>query len=252
MRVLIGTPAYGYQVTAEYHGAVLRLVKAFAKQRPEVTFDSLILGSALLAFNRNVLATRVLQEQRYTHLLFIDADMGFQPDLIARMLDFGEPIVGCIPPQRARRLERIYEAARRGESLEKALDAGTTYAGTPMVSEGKVAARGDFVRMSRLGTGIMLIQRGALEKMREACPEIWLENPSDPLYRDAGVPAVLQAFDTFQGPEGVFYGEDVAFCRRWVDRCGGELWACFDAQITHVGRETVIGNYAGRLRPGAS
>jgi hypothetical protein len=34
MKIMIGTPAYGYQVTAEYHSSVLKLVQEFARRRP--------------------------------------------------------------------------------------------------------------------------------------------------------------------------------------------------------------------------
>src|SRR5215475_6313004 len=34
------------------------------------------------------------------YLLFVDADMGFQPDLVTDMVLFDEPLIGCIYPQR--------------------------------------------------------------------------------------------------------------------------------------------------------
>ena len=245
MRILIGTPAYGYQVTAEYHASIFRLLNALHERRPEVKLESRIVGLAILSMSRNILANLVLQDASFSHLLFVDADMGFKPDLIERMLDFGAPVVGCLPPSRKRNLRRIVETARAGADPAAALDAGLNYIGT--LSQ-PLERRGDFVRAEEIGTGIMLIRREALERMRERCPELWSDDPRGQ-YRGAGLNGVLQAFEPFQAPDGTFYGEDVSFCRRWVERCGGELWACSDAEIIHVGREQFVGNYAARLDP---
>lgn len=245
MKILIGTPAYGYQVSAEYHASVLRLVQEFGKHRPAVSFESRIVGSAMLALNRNVLAAFALKDAEVSHLLFLDADMGFRPELIGRMMDFDKPVVGCIYPNRERRLARVVAAAGRGASAAQAVDAGHTYVGVPLLDENDSAERrGDFFRAAEVGTGILLIKREALEQMVAAFPELMTE---DVIYREFGLGRTAQLFDPFQSPEGLFYSEDVAFCRRWLERCQGEIWACYNARITHVGRDRVVANYADRL-----
>ena len=248
MKILIGTPAYGYQVTAEYHASVFRLALDFARRRPEVTLESRTVGLSLLSMNRNILANMVLQDESYSHLLFIDADMGFAPDVVERMLDFGEPVVGCLYPSRKRKLDAVVEAARNGGGREQALDAGLSFIGTPELAGGRPIVRGDFLRVAEAGTGLMLIRREVFEQMRRDCPELWSDDPLGQ-YRGAGLQGVLQLFEPYQMPSGLYYGEDVAFCRRWIERSGGEVWACWNAEITHVGREQFVGSYAGRLPP---
>lgn len=243
MRCLIGTPAYNFSLTAEYHTSIVRLVQHFHQLRPAIEFDTKILGSALLALSRNVLAHHVLADPRFTHLLFVDADMGFKPDLIARMLDFDQPVAGCIYPGRSRRLDQVTAAAAGGAAPARALDAGVSYIGQPLLRDGEVEIRGDFMRAKEVGTGIMLIKREALERMAAAFPELATDKGA---YSTLGAGPVVQMFEPFQGPEGVYYGEDVAFCRRWIERCGGEIWACLDAEIVHVGRDPVIANFGDR------
>ena len=36
----------------------------------------------------------------YTHLLFIDSDMGYAPTLIDKMINFDKPLTGCVYPKR--------------------------------------------------------------------------------------------------------------------------------------------------------
>ena len=243
MKCLIGTPAYGFSLTAEYHGSIIALVQHFHRRRPAVEFGSKILGSALLPLSRNVLAHHVLVDPRFTHLLFVDADMGFKPDLIERMLDFDRPVVGCIYPGRSRRLDQVTAAAARGAGSARALDAGLSYIGQPLLQDGEVEVRGDFMRAKEVGTGIMLIKREALEQMAAAFPELATDKGP---YGGLGAGPVVQMFEPFQGPEGPYYGEDIAFCRRWTERCGGEIWACLDAEVVHVGRDPVVANFGDR------
>jgi hypothetical protein len=177
-------------------------------------------------------------------LLFLDADMGFAADLIERIIDFDKPMVGCLYPNRQRKLARLMDAARGGAEPASALDAANTYVGVPLIEDGRAETLGPFIRAREIGTGIMLVKREVLEKLVAAYPEL---RTDDPVYRGLGMGPISQLFDSFQGPSGMFLGEDVAFCRRWTERCGGEIWACYDAEIAHVGRDVVRGNYANRL-----
>ena len=61
---------------------------------------------------------------------------------------------------------------------------------------------------------------------------------------------VLQCFDSIQGPDGLFPGEDIAFCRRWVEGCGGEIWSSVDEAIVHIGQENFVGQYLFKLQRG--
>jgi hypothetical protein len=49
---------------------------------------------------------------------------------------------------------------------------------------------------------------------------------------------------------GHYCGEDTAFCRRWVQGCGGEIWAVVTETITHVGQEIFAGHYLTKLQHG--
>jgi hypothetical protein len=233
VRILIGTPVYDDQVLVPYHLAVTGLRERFRETRPEVRFESLLPGSTLITRARNALATIMLSEQRYTHLLFIDADMGFRPELIEKMLDFGEPLVGCIYPQRIRADPQPFVS---GADVFVREDGGA-----PKV-------RGDFIQVLQAGTGIMLIRRDALELLSERFPKLWSKKGGNG-YAELGVEGrVFQIFEPGQRPEDGFYlSEDISFCRRWVNGCGGEVWACFNEAITHAGRDRVTARYSDHV-----
>ena len=49
---------------------------------------------------------------------------------------------------------------------------------------------------------------------------------------------------------GLYGGEDAAFCRRWVEGCGGEIWSVITETIVHVGTERFVGNFLTKLQHG--
>jgi hypothetical protein len=108
MKILIATPAYGGQVTTTYCETLVGLLDHFAEKHPHVRFEHKFLSLSLLPFMRNVFANLVMQDESFTHLLFVDADMGFSPSLIERMIAADKAVVGAIYPHRRFDLDKFY------------------------------------------------------------------------------------------------------------------------------------------------
>lgn len=246
--VLIATPAHGHALTTLYHDSILALVRHFSPK--QATFDSKIISIALLSVARNFLASYFLEHEEYTHLLFVDADMGFAPQLIEKMLAKDVPVVGSIYPSRAVVLERKPAKGNKYEFSQQFVGDASLFVG-PRSKDGRsVQAQivGGFVRARHCGTGLMLIQRQVLEKMREHYPDLWVADCGK-LYRGLGLKqGVLQCFEPLRDDQGIYIGEDVAFCRRWVEGCGGELWVNVSDNVTHLGHFANHGNYLEHMQ----
>lgn len=253
MKILIGTPAFGGQVTTTYVEALLWLLDHFREKRPEIRFEPKLLSSSILPFLRNLYASLVLEDESYTHLLFIDADMGFSPVLIERMLDAGKPVVGAMSPHRALDLARFYALKDRIADPDVARLVAIDYvnAGSVMQpSPGEIAMHGSCVRVSKTGAGVLLIRRDALEAMKARYPDLWCERIADSYARFGLKTGVLQCFEPVPNEDGLYGGEDAAFCRRWTEGCGGEIWSVVTENVVHVGPEKFVGNYLAKLRHG--
>lgn len=98
MKILLGTPAHGGVVCLSYHESILNTLAFFKSEFPNIHFENRSIVCSVLPLARNILASMVLNDPTYTHLLFVDSDMGFSPSLIARMLAFQKPIVGVVCP----------------------------------------------------------------------------------------------------------------------------------------------------------
>ena len=91
-KIFIGTPCYGGMITADYFKSVLQLTALAATKKIELQFGT-IGNESLITRARNTLVQLFMDESQYTHLLFIDADIAFNPESVFRMLDLDEDVV---------------------------------------------------------------------------------------------------------------------------------------------------------------
>ena len=96
MSLVIATPAYGNSVTSAY----LRSLVRFARMAP-IDWD-LIMPSrndSLIQRARNA-CVRLFLDTRYEYLMFVDADIEFTPEDVAKVWNIDAPIKGGIYPMK--------------------------------------------------------------------------------------------------------------------------------------------------------
>ncbi|MBX6426936.1 MAG: hypothetical protein IRZ09_13560 [Variibacter sp.] len=264
MKILIATPAYGETVTTTYFDAILWLREHFRERHPHIRFEHKFMSLAMLPFVRNFFASLVLNDPSFTHLLFVDADMGFAPSLIENMIAVDKPVVGCFCPQRRLDLERLYALRERIADSQLARLVAQDYVGAGSIvfagggnekagdtrSVDQLVVEGACLKVREAGTGIMLIKREVFERLKARFPELWCEHIEESYARFGLSGGVLQCFEPMPDERGLYAGEDVSFCRRWVEGCGGEIWSVATETVVHVGTEKFVGNYLAKLRHG--
>ena len=262
MKIMIATPAYGGQVTTTYCDTLVGLYGHFRDKHPEITLEHKFLSLSVLPFMRNLYASLVMQDESFTHLLFVDGDMGFAPSLIERMLDADKPVVGAAYPYRRFDLAKFY--ALGGEIADPAVarlvaidyvNAGSI----DFLSDGSddesaradnLVTDGPCIRVRRAGTGVLLIKREVFDAIRERYPELWCER-IEHTYANFGLTkGVLQCFEPMPIEHGHYGGEDIAFCQRWVEVSGVEFWSVVTETIVHVGPEKYTGHFLTKLQHG--
>src|ERR1700680_2685798 len=87
--VVVATPCFGGLVNQSYMLSILKLVQQAAAG--EFDIDVVMLGGdSLFPRSRSVLVSRFLDNPRATHLMFIDADIAFEPEQFLRLLRHGK------------------------------------------------------------------------------------------------------------------------------------------------------------------
>jgi predicted O-methyltransferase YrrM len=177
---------------------------------------------------RNTLVAMFLNDPQATDLFFVDADVGFEPTAVLRVLERPEGIVAGIYP-----LKR---------------DAGG-YPVKPKTIDDVPIGRAGLVEADFLPAGFMRIKRICFDSLMAAYPEL--------RYADSVVevlnlpPGITTMFDFFHmgidAKTQRWTTEDYAFCQRWRD-IGGQLWILPDINFEHVGPKAYSGNYEKYLR----
>jgi hypothetical protein len=250
LKILIATPAYGDMVYTGYHESVAGLVSAFARAAPGIVFEQKVINVPVLATARNILASMVIADPSYSHLLFVDADMAFSPSLIAKMLQSKRPFVASVYPEKLTHWKELGEelAKDRMPTMQARLVTSSYVCGKELWEEetasGKRVIRmvGGLCRIGLAGTGVMLIAREALVALQARFPELWVEHPAEEI-RERGLETggLMRCFDTFVNEDGYLVGEDIAFCHRWR-QTGGDIWVVMDEAIVHQGIARFMGH----------
>ncbi len=205
--ILVATLCYGGLMSHEYAHSVLNLVGTPGQPRASVS----LLTAAPVAYSpgaRNALVKQFLDAPGTTHLLFIDANIRFEPQSVYRLLAFGEEVVAGVCS---------------GEDVA-----------SPSRAFGSDAreVRGEFVTTASVRASFMMIRRSGLERLLGEAGS-----------SERTVPGL---FDAMVDPAtGDYIGEDDAFCHR-VRAAGGTVWVDTKSNVRRVEAASARG-YSSRL-----
>ncbi|MGB3069523.1 MAG: hypothetical protein WBC18_13290 [Ottowia sp.] len=244
IRPFVATPSHSGLLTSGYTRSLLALSNA-AWTHGFPMMARFLDGEALVTRARNELVAEFMADTRFTHLFWIDDDIGFEVEAALRLLLAGKDVVAGACPKKT-------DGWPAG-GLAQALPAGTTqddfqarYAAFNVVpfSQPQSVDTGGFVRVQEVGCGFMLIARRVFEAMAERYAHLRYVDTSpgaNPVW------SRFRFFDTGTDPDtGAYLSEDFAFCRRWR-AAGGEVWVDTQSDLAHRGTKIYRGRFAHAL-----
>ena len=238
--ILIGTPCYGGLVAQTYMESILQLMVYASRNGFEITL-ALNGHDSLITRSRNTIVASFLDMPQATHLMFIDADIGFQPEYVNRMLRFNQDIVAGMYPIKNIDWPRLRQNVSPNSTDAEIAEAGLNFVGQPCNGDERQEQDG-FVTGVYAGTGFKLIRRSVIERMVAAYPETkynMAQTWPRPKQQSNNQYAL---FDCMIEPgTNIYLSEDFAFCRRWR-QMGGKLWLDTQSRLTHIG----VYKYAGK------
>jgi len=206
-RVHICMPCYGGMLTESTFMSYIKWSNTCRQLGLDWTMETMT-NESLISRARNTLTAKFLHNKESTHLMFIDADIGWEPWHLLVMLNRDVDVIGGLYPM-------------------KSLPVKWCVNGFDGAEEGADGLQ----EVSKTGTGFMLIKRGVFEKLN-AHPA------TKPFINDIGLPAELNPymktyFDTAVR-ENRYYSEDWTFCENWRD-LGGRVWVDKRVLLRHTG-----------------
>jgi hypothetical protein len=246
--IFIATPCYGGQIGEPYFRSMMRLAILCNKYDIPYTVSTLA-NESLVTRGRNTLVSFFMENEKATHLFFIDADIEFNPEDLLRMVAYDKPITVGAYPKKAINWSSIMEATRRDPEETPATIEGhsSNYAINFEFNKDEngnkipqVQIVDNLIKLKDGSTGFMCIRKDTIQKMFDAHPELKYKN--DINVDNKYEPFMYALFDTLIDPESRRYlSEDYAFCRLW-QQMGGDVFLDPRTALNHVGHYTFRGN----------
>ena len=256
-KLFLATPMYGGNCVGMYTRAVADLAAICAKYQIPLQLYFLF-NESLITRARNYCADEFLRSDA-THLLFIDSDIGFNPQDVLALLamqddDSDYDVIGAPYPKKCISWEKIKMAVDKGiadedpNKLEKFVG---DYVFNPKGGQREIPI-GEPVEVMEMGTGFMMIRRKTFDKYKEVFPH--LHYKPDHIRTDAfdGSREIMAYFDCIIDPVSKRYlSEDYMFCYN-VQKADMKVWFCPWMQTQHVGTYVFGGSLADLASIGAS
>ncbi len=236
-KIFIGTPCYGGMITADYFKSCLQLTAVAASKKVELQFGT-IGNESLITRARNTLVQLFMDDEQYTHLLFIDADIGFQPMNIERLIRADKDIACGIYPRKCIHWNQVIKAIKENPNItEEEISYKSLGYNLNFEDSNSIQLQNGFAEVMEAATGMMLIKRDVFSKMRKAYPErkyisdqiingkSWRSDNCYDLFGVGKLP-----WDESER----YLSEDYYFSRLW-SKIGGKIWADLASPLTHHG-----------------
>src|SRR6516164_8514878 len=110
IHLVVATPCFGGQVSSIFASSLFRLQSAVRSKSNLDLKVCLRDGDALITRARANLMTSFLDDPTATHLLFVDADIGFTPDQVFRLIESGADVVAGVYPIKRVNWEKVQRA----------------------------------------------------------------------------------------------------------------------------------------------
>lgn len=206
-KVHICMPCYGGMLTESTFMSYIKWSNTCRQLGLEWTMETMT-NESLISRARNTLVAKFLNNPDSTHLMFIDADIGWEPWHLLVMLNRDVDVIGGLYPMKTLPIKWVVNGFDGAEIGPDGLQ-----------------------EVSKTGTGFMLVKRHVFEKLNDH-PAV------KPFNNDIGLPKELdQYLRTYYDTavrENRYYSEDWTFCENWRD-LGGKVWVDKRVLLRHTG-----------------
>jgi len=206
IKLLVATPCGRGQVEAGYTHSCLQLQSNFLAKQWEISFS--FISGCLIHRLRNEFVFHFLNSE-YTHILFVDSDIQFDPEVVTRMLSLNKEVIGGICPYKKYIKGQLsYNVVPKSEAVE-------------LATHNEAQA----LEVEKIGTGFLLMKREVFELIKPHATKVIYNSSSEEGGEKNVTPLSMFSFFDFPIDEdGVEHGEDFSFCEK-LNKAGVKIWA---------------------------
>jgi hypothetical protein len=211
--LLIAIPCYGGNLTSETVAGLYKLTKHL--ERVGIFNELLLLSNqSLIPAARATIANVFINDTNHTHLLMLDADVGFTAESVIKLFELEVDYACAAYP-----IKTIPNKYNFTISDKEFNDSHTA------------------ISVDSIGAGFNLVTRNVFEKIAKVFIDLKYfptdntigYNISQERYNNS-----YAYFETYIDSNKQQVSEDFAFCNRWR-QTGGKIWMVTDVALTHTG-----------------
>lgn len=213
--VHFATPCYGGNIMEACFSSYLRYSMMAMRYNIPFSVDTMV-NESLVCRARNNLVAKFLANPSATHLMFIDADIAWEPESVLRLLLHDKGVVCGAYPMKSEPIRYVLNILPGAKHHDPLYEVSTS------------------------GTGFMLIKREIIEALVDAMPEL--------KYRDSlnlgeqYEPYMYALFDTVIDEHGHYLSEDWTFCKRVREVLKKPIWIDTGIKLDHLGTHRFRGD----------
>ena len=228
VRLMIGTSIYGSRCHGKYLHSLLSLLRLCGILGIQMGVSS-ISSESLVQRSRNYVVDEFLRSG-FTHLMFIDTDICFQPEHVIGLLMLDKDVIGAPYPEK-KRID--------WETVIQTVHCGTTEENLESVCGDLLFDRtidpSQLIQVDVLKPGFMMVKRCVFDKLQVVYPENYYRPDHIGTAHFNGIRNIQMYFSVEIDPETrQLLTEYEYFCKLWR-KIGGEIYACPWMVLTHVG-----------------
>lgn len=216
LRVLIALPLHDGRIHMECVAGIIEAVKKSFHYNCSIDVVYLK-GTSLVQVARNTLANKMITDKSFDKLVWIDSDIGFKGGDLIRLIALSTeyPIVAGMYPIKSREI---------------------TFKATPVLTDGHVEVNEHgLIKMVGMPLGFSIMDRTVFETLLPTEQRFWLNREYLPEF-----------FKVYVEEEKV-WGEDIEFCKQWID-VDGEVWCDPAILLEHWGEASYSGSFVDVLK----
>lgn len=266
-KLFVATPMYGGMANGLYVKSALDLQGIMTHYGVETRF-SFLFNESLITRARNYLVDEFLRSG-FTHLLFIDSDIDFNPQDVLALLALDKDIIGAPYPKKSINWRNVAAAVQQNANVEpgrlETVAGDYVFNPVPGTKNFNVS---EPLEVLEIGTGYMMVKRAVFDIFKDKYPHLNYRpdhagqaNFDGSRYIHAYFDTVIDNNYTFQDVHNLmekaaaghdvkedfqnlleleknashrYLSEDYMFCQYWR-KIGGKVWLCPWMKTQHVG-----------------
>lgn len=202
-------------VTAAYSHSIM--ATCLELQKRNIEFMTLLFSGNCHVDDARNLLVRDFLESDCTDLVFIDADLHFEPDDFLQLISHAEDVIGGIYPYKE---DNLHFVVNELDNIE--------------ISNGVAEVKG-------IGTGFMKIRRQVLEKLDSVAHHHFDQREADRYAHN--IPVIFERIIA----DNTRLGGDLAFCWKWKS-AGGKIFCDPFIKLGHIGTKEYTGLYSADIK----